>query len=135
MDQAYAGLVPELLGIQKYPDAFLDSDGIPKTLPYDVTGWTLPLQLGVVATEIKDKIDPAEAKKLAPLSEARQVGSILGEGTAYALSRRTNASYLLPTRPQKRAPKSPSARDRSLPSMARSGARSSSRGSTRASSR
>jgi Zinc carboxypeptidase len=94
MDQAYAGLVRELLGIQKYPDALLDSDGVPKTLPYDVTGWTLSLQLGVAATEIKDTIDPAEATKLVPVREARQVGGIVGAGSAYALSRQTNASYL-----------------------------------------
>ena len=94
MDQAYAGMVPELLGIQKYPDAFLDGDGVPKSLPYDVTGWTLSLQMGVAATEIKDKIDPAEAIKLAPVQEAKPVGGIIGEGAAYALSRQTNASYL-----------------------------------------
>jgi hypothetical protein len=94
MDQAYAGLVTELLGIQKYPDAFLDGDGVPKTMPYDVTGWTLSLQMGVAATEIKDKIDAVEAMKLAPVREAKHVGSIIGDGSAYALSRQTNASYL-----------------------------------------
>jgi hypothetical protein len=94
MDQAFAGLVPELLAIQEYPGAFLDNDGVPKTLPYDVTGWTLSLQLGVTATEIKGTIDPAETKKLAPVREARHVGRIIGAGSAYALSRQTNASYL-----------------------------------------
>jgi len=94
MDQAYAGLVSELLGIQRYPQAFLDGDGAPKILPYDVTGWTLSLQMGVAATEIKDKIDPAEASKLVPVKEAKHVGGIIGDGPAYALSRQTNASYL-----------------------------------------
>jgi hypothetical protein len=92
MDQAYTGLVPELLGIQKNPDAFLDGDGVPKTLPYDVTGWTLSLQIGVAATEIKDKIDPAEATKLAPVREAKHVGRIIGDGSAtFSAVRRTTS--------------------------------------------
>ncbi len=41
MDQPYAGLVKDLFDIQKYPTL--------SQRPYDVTGWTLPLQMGVEA--------------------------------------------------------------------------------------
>ncbi len=50
MDQPFAGLAQEMFERQKYPDAVLNGNtGKPVNLPYDVTGWTLPLQFGVKA--------------------------------------------------------------------------------------
>ncbi len=57
MDQPFALLVKDLFEPQNYPDL-----GV---LPYDVTGWTLPLQMGVevaaltdpVSTEIKGQLE------------------------------------------------------------------------------
>ncbi len=47
MDQPFSGLAKELFEVQHYPQAILDGSAKPVTLPYDVTGWTLPMQMGV----------------------------------------------------------------------------------------
>jgi hypothetical protein len=93
MDQPFAGLVEELFGLQQYPHAFLDKDGLPKKLPYDVTGWTLPLQFGVEATAIKTPLPADIASSLERVTEARTAGGLQGHGSAYAISRASNASF------------------------------------------
>jgi len=56
--------IKDLLELQKYPNLKEYPDGPPKR-PYDVTGWTLPLQMGVNVIEVKTKLDviltPAES--------------------------------------------------------------------------
>jgi hypothetical protein len=44
--QAFRPYLTDLLNPQDYPDRRLYPDGPPE-LPYDITGWTLPLQMGV----------------------------------------------------------------------------------------
>lgn len=46
MNQPYSALVKELFERQKYPD-LREYPGGPPDLPYDVAGWTLPLQMNV----------------------------------------------------------------------------------------
>jgi hypothetical protein len=46
MDQPFANLVKELFEVQKYPDLRPTPTSAPE-FPYDVTGWTLPMQMGV----------------------------------------------------------------------------------------
>ncbi|MBN8712716.1 MAG: hypothetical protein J0H50_01905 [Xanthomonadales bacterium] len=93
MDQPFAGLVEELFGLQQYPHAFLDKDGLPKKLPYDVTGWTLPLQFGVDAVAIKTPLPASIDGSLERVTEARTAGGLQGHGAAYAVSQASNASY------------------------------------------
>jgi len=45
-DQEFAALARELLDVQKYPD-LRQYPGGPLMRPYDASGWTLPLQMGV----------------------------------------------------------------------------------------
>jgi len=94
MDQPYAGLAHELLGVQKFPDALLNGEGNPARVPYDVTGWTLPVQMGIAARSIDQPV-PAELRKaLRPVDAAEIAGGrIHGAGSVYALSRKTNASF------------------------------------------
>ena len=47
MDQPFSALAKELFERQKYPDALENGTSKAVDLPYDVTGWTLPLQMGV----------------------------------------------------------------------------------------
>lgn len=94
MDQPYAGLAKELLGAQKFPDALLNGEGNPARVPYDVTGWTLPLQMGVAVDRIDQPLGDSLRKAIIPVSEATfSSGRIRGNGRAFALSPKTNASY------------------------------------------
>ncbi|WP_454828164.1 M14 family zinc carboxypeptidase [Pseudoxanthomonas wuyuanensis] len=94
MDQPFAGLVQELFETQRYPDAIMNgTTGKPVTLPYDTTGWTLPLQMGVSAEAVAEPLSASARAALKPVSQARSPGGIHGRGTAYALSRSANASF------------------------------------------
>src|SRR5207344_3454640 len=46
MDQPFSPLVKELFEAQQWPDLRATPNGPPQR-PYDVSGWTLPLQMGV----------------------------------------------------------------------------------------
>ena len=94
MDQPFAQLVQELFERQKYPDAILDGGGKPVDLPYDVTGWTLPMQMGVATSAVLQKIPDDVRAALAPVAKADVPGSFSGSGSSFVLSRRTNASFL-----------------------------------------
>ena len=76
MDQEFANFVRQLFEIQQYPDLREYPEG-PPDQPYDVAGWTLPLQMGVslvaaqspLPTQVRDAVqelgrpvatDPAE---------------------------------------------------------------------------
>jgi hypothetical protein len=77
MDQPFAGLVKELFEPQVYP---------PLTQrPYDVTGWTLPMQMGVEAHSITTPLSKQYRDSL------RAVHEITGLAAPFQLS--ANASY------------------------------------------
>ncbi len=79
-----------LLEIQKYPDLRRWPDG-PPAPPYDITGHTLPLQMGVHAVEVRK---PFEAN-LRPEPLQQPTGSVSGDGSlGYALPASTNRSAL-----------------------------------------
>jgi hypothetical protein len=63
-------------------------------LPYDVTGWTLPMQMGVQIAPVLEPVTPAERGSLKKLDQfARPSGSIDGTGSVFALSHKSNASF------------------------------------------
>ncbi|MGF7146995.1 hypothetical protein FHS96_000604 [Sphingomonas zeicaulis] len=105
MDQPYAGLVQELFERQKYPDAILGGDGKPVDLPYDVTGWTLPLQFGVAAEPVTAKPAADAYAALTPVAEAKEQGGVTGSGSTFLLSRKVNASFLAANEAAKRGAK------------------------------
>jgi hypothetical protein len=93
-DQPFAGLARELFDKQKYPDAILDGDGQPADLPYDVTGWTLPMQMGVKVDRIVQPLDAATRGGLVKIAAATPpAGTLTGTGPAYVVDRRINNSY------------------------------------------
>jgi hypothetical protein len=65
MDQPFARLAHELFDIQKYPE-------LPEG-PYDVTGWTLPMQMGVEAHAVMIPLDASLRGKTRRLNGAPQV--------------------------------------------------------------
>ena len=93
MNQPFAGLVQELFERQKYPAVFLDKDGQPPKLPYDATGWTLPLQFGVDTVAVAEPLPAAVNASLVRVTQGRTEGGLQGTGTAYAISHASNASF------------------------------------------
>lgn len=59
-DQEFAAIAREVLDVQKYPD-LRQYPGGPPERPYDVAGWTLPLQMGVKV--IAASTPPTEAAR------------------------------------------------------------------------
>ena len=96
MDQPFSALAKELFERQKYPDALQNGTAKSIDLPYDVTGWTLPLQMGVNVDEVTD---PLAADQRAMLTKVDKVElpevSIEGTGATFAVSHKANASFEL----------------------------------------
>lgn len=95
MDQPFSGLAKELFEAQHYPQAFFDASGKPEKLPYDVTGWTLPMQMGVRVDAVTDPVgeDQRSALELVPRIDPLSV-SVEGTGPTYVLSHKPDAAFM-----------------------------------------
>jgi len=88
--QAFRPYLMDLLEPQEYPDRYQYPGGPPDP-PYDLAGWTLPMQMGITV----DRIDTAFNAPLEAVTDsvAPGVGTIRGEANyGYALSHKTNES-------------------------------------------
>lgn len=92
MDQPYSPLVKELFEKQEYPDLRTTPNG-PPIRPYDVAGWTLPMQMGVEADAV---LMPVTAEQRAGLRAITAVtlpaGAVEGRDAAFLIGRDTNES-------------------------------------------
>ena len=68
MDQPFAHFVRQLFDIQTYPDLRAYPEG-PPDQPYDVAGWTLPLQMGVDVHVGHEPLTEAQRDLLKPIGE------------------------------------------------------------------
>ncbi len=88
--QAFRPYLADLMEKQNYPDLYQFPGG-PPIPPYDLTGWTLPMQMGVkvdrVTTSFTASTNKLEAK--VPVTAGSLKGSA---GFGYALGRQDNAS-------------------------------------------
>ena len=92
MDQPFAALVKELFEVQVYPDLRDFPDG-PPDLPYDVAGWTLPLQMGVEAIPLLSSVDAQARSSFRRLDEVLLPGGQLsGSGSTFLIDNRSNAA-------------------------------------------
>ena len=64
--QPFRAFVKDLLEVQKHPDPKEMPPGAMADQPYDTTGWTLPLQMGVQAVTVKEPFE-AELSKLSEI--------------------------------------------------------------------
>ena len=88
--QAFRPYIVDLLEKQVYPDTRLDPSGAIKA-PYDIAGWTLPMQMDVVVDYLESDLD-VDAERLTGMVPV-QPGNTSGDaGYGYALSHATNAS-------------------------------------------
>ncbi|HVF86261.1 MAG TPA: M14 family metallopeptidase, partial [Pyrinomonadaceae bacterium] len=74
--QPYRANVRALFERQVYPER--RTDGGEAERPYDVAGWTLPLQMGVEALPVFGVREPESARRLAPITDEREVRRDLG---------------------------------------------------------
>src|SRR5262249_40609313 len=63
LDQPYSPFVKEMMMRQQYPEIKASEDSKPYR-PYDVTGWTLPLQMGVSVVEWKSRVAPEKMERM-----------------------------------------------------------------------
>ena len=96
MDQPFSALAKELFERQRYPDALENGTSKAIDLPYDVTGWTLPLQMGVNVDAVSDPLGPDERGLLAKIDKVQLPEvSVEGAGAVFAVSHRANAAFQL----------------------------------------
>jgi hypothetical protein len=95
MDQPYSGLAKELFEVQHYPQAILDGSAKPVTLPYDVTGWTLPMQMGVQVDAVTDPVSDDQRSALELVSKIDPLSvRVEGSGPTFVLSHKPDASFM-----------------------------------------
>ncbi|KAB5490645.1 MULTISPECIES: M14 family metallopeptidase [Flagellimonas] len=89
--QAFRPYLLDLMEKQDYPTRFQYPGGPPDT-PYDLAGWTLPMQMGIDVDKIKEAFK-APTEKVSTPQVSYYEGSIAKNGSfGYALSVNTNAS-------------------------------------------
>jgi hypothetical protein len=96
MDQPFAGLAKELFERQRYPDEIELGTSKAVDLPYDVTGWTLPLQMGVSADAVTDPLTPEQRGDMEAIEAVKLPAvDIAGTGGTFVVSHLPNASFQL----------------------------------------
>jgi hypothetical protein len=96
MDQPFSALAKELFERQRYPDALENGTSKAVDLPYDVTGWTLPLQMGVNVDAVSDPLGPDERALMAKIDKAEvPEATVDGAAAVFAISHKANASFQL----------------------------------------
>ena len=90
--QAFRPYLMDLMEKQDYPTRFQYPGGPPDT-PYDLAGWTLPMQMGVAVDKIAEPFE-ADTEMLTDLSGYAE-GDVSGKADfGYLLSANTNASVI-----------------------------------------
>jgi zinc carboxypeptidase len=93
MNQPFSPLVKELLEPQNYPD-IRQFPGGPPVRPYDVAGWTLPMQMGVEVAAVTQPLSRAQIAGLKPIDHVTwPAGGVQGTGSVFVLSHQTNAGF------------------------------------------
>jgi hypothetical protein len=89
--QPYLPYVRDLLNPQAYPDRRLYPDGPPEP-PYDISGWTLSMQMGVRVDKVREAVT-ASTEKVSTAS--MPPGGVSGTAkVAYAIDPRTNEAFV-----------------------------------------
>lgn len=99
MNQPYRSFIKTMMERQHYPEIKFTPDG-PVIEPYDASGWTLPLQMGV-KYEALDQ--PLKGFDLSPVDNPRYPEyTVTGEGNYYIIPGRFNRSAIVVNRLQKK---------------------------------
>ncbi|MFY0592946.1 M14 family metallopeptidase [Roseivirga sp.] len=97
--QSYRPFLADLLETQVYPDQFLYPGGPPQP-PYDLAGWTLPMQMGVTVDKIESSFNAQADEVTDKLTFDK--GSVTGNGRyGFVFSNKDNQSATAVNRLQK----------------------------------
>jgi hypothetical protein len=94
MAQPFRAYAKDLLETQRYPDRREGANG-PPLRPYDITGWTLPAQMGVEGTWVAKPFDASLQPVTGP---AAAPATVSGAGDLYLVSARATDAFLLANR-------------------------------------
>ena len=90
--QAFRPHLIDMMEKQNYPQ-ITDSSGKPK-VPYDLAGWTLPLQMGISVDRVNDSFK-VDTKTVSALSINMPNGKVSGSAkNGYLLTGKSNASFI-----------------------------------------
>ncbi len=96
MDQPFAAMAKELFERQVYPAAATGETAAGSHLPYDITGWTLPLQMGVAVDAVTDPVTPDQRAMMSKVAQVKlPEAQVAGEGATFAVSHKPNAAFKL----------------------------------------
>ncbi|HWA96559.1 MAG TPA: M14 family zinc carboxypeptidase [Terracidiphilus sp.] len=94
MDQPFSPLAKELFERQVYPAVAQDQTSAGSHLPYDITGWTLPLQMGVHADTVSDPLETDQRSKMVKVDKVTfPAASVDGASTTFAISHKPNNAF------------------------------------------
>ena len=89
--QAFRPHLMDMMEPQKYPE-LKDANGMPK-VPYDLAGWTLPMQMGIQVDKI-DKGFKASIKKVTALEIVLPSGLVSRGKRGHILSQKSNGAII-----------------------------------------
>jgi hypothetical protein len=95
--QPFRAYVRDLLLPQRYPDLRLYPGG-PPDRPYDITGWTLPLQMGVQVDEVRARVEAATTPVDVARPAATSGAAELIDAAYLAIDARSNDSVRVANR-------------------------------------
>ena len=95
--QAFRPHVLDMFEPQDHPNDFKVPGG-PPTTPYDITGWTLAMQMGVQFDRVLDGFDGPFAKIPGPLDPPPAPFQDVANPAGYLISHRENDSFILVNR-------------------------------------
>ncbi|SEG15253.1 Zinc carboxypeptidase [Bryocella elongata] len=94
MDQAFAPMAKELMERQAYPAAATGETASGSHLPYDITGWTLPLQMGVAVDTVSDPLEATQRAKMSKVDAVKlPEAGVSGAGETFAISHKPNNAF------------------------------------------
>jgi len=94
MDQAFSPMAKELMERQQYPAAATGETASGAHLPYDITGWTLPLQMGVSVDTVTDPLESAQRAKMTKVEVVKlPEAGVSGAGDTFAISHKPNNAF------------------------------------------
>lgn len=93
MAQSFRPFLKDLLEKQTYPATRVTPGG-PVERPYDVTGWTLPLQMGVEALEVKQRFEAKLTLESPVVLPPGKTDIPAGNVVAWEIPRKSNNSFI-----------------------------------------